>query len=121
MSSSSVRCATSRRSRRRWGRDEHLCSQDSSAAAGLGYKLLRKYAEQDEGKLDPYLLLLMRGEDVYDPVYCLDRVRCMQRRKDEVTCFSDIQRRLDRLEVAHLTDEDDIRVLPQDMFQRVRE
>ena len=45
------------------GRDEHFCSKNSSAAAGLGYKLLRKDAEQDEGKLNLYLLLLMRGKE----------------------------------------------------------
>jgi hypothetical protein len=45
----------------------------------------------------------------------------VERREDEVTRLGDRERRLDRLEVAHLADEHDVRILAQDVLERVLE
>ena len=45
----------------------------------------------------------------------------VERGEDEVARLADRQRRLDRLEVAHLADEHDVGVLPEDVLERVLE
>ena len=73
------------------------------------------------GELDADLLLLVRREDGDDAVDGLRRVERMQRGEHEVAGLGGEQRRLDRLEVAHLADEDDVGVLAQRAAQRLRE
>ena len=45
--------------------------------------------------------------------YRMDRRRRVQRRKNEMSRFSRRQGRIHRFPIAHLPDEDDIRILPQ--------
>jgi len=45
----------------------------------------------------------------------------VKRREDEVPCLADGQRGLDCLQVAHLADEDHVRILPQYVLERVLE
>ena len=59
------------------------------------------------------LLLLVGGEDVDDPVDRLRRRVGVQGGEDEVAGLGDASGRLDRLQVAHLADQDHVRVLPQ--------
>ncbi len=66
-------------------------------------------------------VLLVRREDVDDTVDRLRGVLGVQRREDEVTGLGGGQRDRDRLEVAHLADEDDVRVLPQHVLEGLRE
>ena len=63
----------------------------------------------------------MTREDVDDAVDRLRRVLGVQGREHEVTGLGRGQRGLDRLEVTHLTDEDDVRVLTQDVAQGLGE
>ena len=65
--------------------------------------------------------LLVRREDVDDAVDRLRRRVGVQRAERQVAGLGDPQRRLDRLEVAHLADEHDVGVLAQRRAQRVRE
>ena len=61
------------------------------------------------------------GEDVDDPVDRLGGRLGVQRGEDEVAGLSGGQRGRDRLEVAHLADEDHVGVLAQRGFERDRE
>ena len=45
----------------------------------------------------------------------------MERRKRKMSCFRDGQGRFNGLEIAHFTDEHDIGVLPENIFQCVLE
>ena len=42
----------------------------------------------------------------------------MQRAENQVTRLGDGERRFDRLEIAHLADQHDVGVLPQDVLER---
>ena len=69
----------------------------------------------DRGKrlreLDLDLALLLRREDVDDPVDRLCRVVRVQRPEDEVAGLGDREGGCDRLEIAHLADLDDVGIL----------
>ena len=73
------------------------------------------------GELDAHLILLLGREDVDDAVDRLRRALRVQRREDEVAGLGRGERRRDRLEVAHLADEDHVGVLAQRGAQRVGE
>ena len=75
----------------------------------------------DCGELGAHLLLLVRREDVDDAVDGLGGVLRVQGGEDEVTGLGGGQGDRDRLEVAHLTDEDDVGVLAQHVLEGVRE
>jgi hypothetical protein len=60
-------------------------------------------------------------EDIDDPVDRLHRRVGVQGRQAEVTRLGHGQRRLDRLEVSHLTDQDDVRILSENVFERLLE
>ena len=60
-------------------------------------------------------------EDVDDAVDRLGRRVGVQRGERKVTGLGDRERRLDRLQVAHFTDEDDVGVLAQRVLERGRE
>ncbi len=45
----------------------------------------------------------------------------MERREHEVAGLRDGQRRLDRLQVPHFADQDDVGVLPKNIFERLLE
>ena len=74
----------------------------------------------DDGELHADLLLLVRREHVDDAVDRLRRVLGVQRGEDEVAGLGRGERGRDRLEVAHLTDEDDVGVLAQDVLAAPR-
>ena len=61
----------------------------------------------------------MRREDGDDAVDRLGRVERVQRGQDEVSGLGRQQRGFNRLEVAHLADEDDVRILAQGAAQRL--
>ena len=64
-------------------------------------------------ELRPHLALLLRREDVDDPVDRPGRAARVQRREDEVARLGRGQRGRDRLEVAHLAEEDHVGVLAE--------
>ena len=76
---------------------------------------------QHARELDADLPLLVRREHRDDAVDGLGGVERVQRREHEVAGLGREQRRLDRLEVAHFADQDDVGVLPQRAAQRVGE
>src|SRR5690606_35316670 len=73
---------------------------------------------QDERELGPDLRLLVRREDVDDAVDRLGRGVRVQRGQREVPGLGDGERGRDRLEVAHLADQDDVRILAQRVLER---
>jgi hypothetical protein len=86
-----------------------------------GHQALRDRRLEHAGELQADLLLLVRREDGDDAVDRLGRVERVQRREHEVAGLGGEQRRLDRLEVAHFADEDDVGILAQRAAQRLRE
>ncbi len=69
------------------------------------------------GQLHPDLLLLVRREHVDDAVDRLRRVLRVQGGEHQVAGLGRGDRGRDRLEVTHLTDQDDVGVLAQDVLQ----
>ena len=90
-------------------------------AVGARQQALRDRRLEHRRELDAHLPLLVRREHRDDAVDRLGRVERVQRREDEVAGLGGVQRRLDRFEVAHFADEDDVGVLAQGGAQRVRE
>ncbi len=76
---------------------------------------------EHQRQLHPHLRLLVRREDVDDAVDGRRRRVGVQRRKRQVARFRNPQRRLDRLQIAHFADQDDVRILTQRRPQRVGE
>jgi hypothetical protein len=93
--------------------EQHLAGGDAAGAVGGRQQLLRDDALQRHRELDAHLLLLGRRKDVDDAVDGLRRVLRVQRGEDEVAGLGRGQRRVDRLQVAHLADEDDVGILTQ--------
>ena len=91
------------------------------AAVGPRDQALRDDRAERRSELDPDLVLAPGGEDVDDAVDGLGRVVGVQGREDQVTRLGQRQRQLDGLEVAHLTHEEDVGVLPQGRAQRTLE
>ena len=81
-------------------------------------QLLADDALEHERELRADLILLVRREDVDDAVDRGDGAVRVERGEDEVTRLADGERGLDGLEVAHLADEHDVRVLPEDVLER---
>ena len=102
-------------------RYHHLDRRRASEAVGARNQALRDGRLQHARELDADLPLLVRREDRDDAVDRLGRVERVQRREDEVAGLGREQRRFDRLQVAHLADQDDVGVLAQGAAQRVRE
>ena len=69
-------------------------------------------------ELHAHLILLRRREDVDDAVDRARRALGVQRGEDEVAGLGRGQRGRDRLEVAHLAEEDHVRVMPERPAQR---
>ena len=78
-------------------------------------------ALEGRGELCAHLLLLVRREHVDDAVDRLRRILGVQGGEDEVAGLGGGEGHRDRLEVAELADEDDVRVLAQHVLQRVVE
>ena len=76
-------------------------------------ELLRDDALEGGCDLHPDLLLLVRRKDVDDAVDRLRAVLRVKGREHQVACLGRGQGDLDGLQVAHLTDEDDVGILAQ--------
>ena len=85
------------------------------------HQALRDDRLQHAGELQADLLLLVRRKHRDDAVDGFGRVERVQRREDEVAGFGGEQAGLDRFEVAHFADQDDVGILPQRAAQRLRE
>ena len=81
--------------------------------SALRQQRLADDAFEHQRQLGADLPLLVRREDVDDAVDRLRRRVGVQRREGQVAGLGDPQRRLDRLQVAQLADEDDVRVLAE--------
>src|SRR5918996_6089645 len=101
--------------------DEDLTRHHPAEAVRGRQQLLRRHPLQGRGQLHSDLLLLVRREHVDDTVDRLRRVLRVQRGEDQVAGFGRGQRRGDGFQVPHLTDEDDVGVLAQDVLQRAGE
>jgi hypothetical protein len=95
-------------SRTRAVRDHHLERRHAALAVGARHEALRDHRLEDRRELEAHLLLLVRREHRDDAVDRLGRVEGVQRREHEVAGLGRGERRLDRLEVAHLAHEDDV-------------
>ena len=87
----------------------------------FGYESLCDHGAETRRELDPDLLLPEGGEDVDDSVDGLRGIVGVQGREDEVTGLGQGQGELDGLEVTHLTDQQDVRVLAESRAQRTLE
>ena len=105
----------------RRGRDEHLGGDDPAAAVGGLAQRLADDALQRARELHAHLLLLVRREDVDDAVDRLRGVLGVQGGEDEVAGLGRGQGDRDRLQVAHLADQDDVGVLAQHVLEGVGE
>ena len=102
-------------------REQDLERRDSAHAVGGRKQCLGHDALQRAGDLNADLLLLLGREDVDDAVDRRRRALRVQRAEDEVAGLGSGQRGRDRLEVAHLADEDHVGVLAQRGTQRLAE
>ena len=82
---------------------------------------LRDDAFDGHRELQAHLLLLVAREGIDDAVDGLRRIGRVQRREDEVAGLGRGDRGRHRLQIAHLADEDHVRILPQHVAQRVGE
>ena len=105
----------------RGGRHQHLAGARRARAVGGREQLLGDDALQGDRELHPHLLLLVRRKDVDDPVHRLGGGLGVQGGEDEVAGLGRGQRGRDRLQVAHLADQDHVGVLAQRGLQRAGE
>jgi hypothetical protein len=103
------------------GHAQDLAAGDPPAAVGRGHEALRHRALQRAGDHRPHLLVHVRREEVDQAVDGLGGVDGVDRREDEVTGLRRAERGMHGLLVAHLADQDDVRVLAQDAAQRALE
>ena len=102
-------------------RDEHLSRHHPTTFVLPLAQRLAHDSLNGAGQLLADLLLLVGREDVDHPVDGLGGILRVQRREHEVAGLRSGQRDLDGLEVAHLPDQNDVRVLPQDVFEGLGE
>src|SRR5829696_6375616 len=100
-----------------WSWHQHLTRHDPPLAVLCGDERLGDDALQGDCQLCTDLVLLVRREYVYDPVDCLRGVLGVQRPEDEVPGLRRRYGQRDGLEVAHLSYEYHVGVLPQDMLE----
>ena len=103
------------------GHHQDLAARDAALAVGGRDQALGDDALQRAGDHRARLLLLMGREEVDDAVDRLGRVDGVQRREHEVAGLGRGQRGVDGLLVAHLADQDHVRVLAQHAAQRALE
>jgi hypothetical protein len=101
-------------------RHHHLDRSDP-AAADAGEQALADHSLQDAGEDRANLLLLPRREELDHPADGLGGVDGVQRREDEVARLGGLERRLRRLRVAQLADQDRVGVLAENTAERLRE
>src|SRR5829696_7181387 len=102
-------------------RHQHLARHDPPLAVVGGDERLGDDALQGVCQLRADLVLLVRREDIYDPVDGLRGVLGMQRPEDEVPGLRRSYGERDGLEVAHLAYEYHVGVLPQDVLESLGE
>ncbi len=90
--------------------DQYLGGHCACLATDSLNKRLSDDPLEHERELRANLWLLVAWEDVDDAVDRFGGGVGVQRREREVTGFCDRERGLDRLEVAHFTDENDVRI-----------
>src|SRR5664279_2852023 len=105
----------------RGGGDEHFGGDGATTTVGGLAQCLADDALQRAGELHPDLLLLVGREHVDDAVDRLGGVLGVQGGEDEVAGLGGGERYRDGLQVPHLTDEDDVGVLPQHVLEGVPE
>src|SRR5215207_4189958 len=104
-----------------WRRHQHLARHDTPLAVVGGDERLGDDALQGVCELRADLVLLVRREDVYDPVDGLRGILGVQRAEDEMPSLRRSHSERDGLEVAHLAYEYHVGVLPQDMLESLGE
>ena len=104
----------------RLGDDHDLCCHDAAMAVRAHEELLAEDGLQGRRELQADLSLPCLREHAHDTVDGVHGAVCVQCRENEVSGLGSGQRRLDRGEVTHLADQDDIRVLTQDGAQALR-
>ena len=100
---------------------DHDLDRGDPAAADLRQQALGDDAAKHAGEDRPHLRLLDRGEELDIPADRLGGVDRVHRREDEVPGLGCLQRRLGRLGVAQLADQDHVGVLPQRAAERLVE
>src|SRR5688572_1165229 len=100
---------------------EDLERGDPPFSALAREKPLSDDALQRFGQHDADLLLILAGKHVDDAVDRARRAVRVQGREHEVPRLGRGDRELDRLEVPHFADEDDVGILPQGRLERRRE
>ena len=101
--------------------EQDLECGDTARAVGGREQRLGDDPLEGVGELHPNLRLLLGREDVDDAVDRARRALGVQRAEDEVTGLGRGERGRDRLEVAHLAEEDHVGVLTQGAAERVGE
>ena len=101
-------------------RDHHLDGGDA-AAADARQQPLRDDALEHAGEDRAHLRLLDRREELDQTADRLGRVDGVHRREHEVTGLGGLERRLGRLAVAELADQDHVRVLAEHAPERLVE
>ncbi len=97
-------------------RDEYLARHYPPLSVAARYEGLGDNALQRVRELGPDLELLVGREDVDDRGLSVCGASCVcKRTEDQVAGLSRGHRERDGLEVPHLTDQDHVRVLPQDL------
>src|SRR3954447_10882265 len=102
-------------------RRHDLRGHDTALAVGRLAQRLADDPLDRAGQLHPYLLLLLGGEDVDDAVDGLCGVLRVQGREHQVTGLCRGERDADGLQVAELTDQDDVGILTQGVLERAGE
>src|SRR6187397_1401021 len=102
-------------------RNQDLERHRTTTSFSARQQRLTENSFKHERKLRANLCLLIGRKDVDDTVDSGRGGVRVQRGERQVSGFSDTQRGLDRFEVAHFADEDDVRVLAQGSAKRGRE
>src|SRR3954468_15781523 len=103
-------------------RDRHVDDQDFKGGHPTGLvdaleKILRNYALERFGQSGSNLVLLVGRENVNDTIDRLGGAGSVECSKNKVTGGGGGQGQLDRFEVAHFTDQKDIRIFAQGAAQ----
>ena len=105
----------------RTARVDHDLDRRAAAVVDRPHETLRDDAPQHLRERCADLQLLVRREEVDDAVDRLLRIDRVEGREHEVTRLRRLESRTHGLDVTHLTDEDDVRVLAHRGTQRRRE